>query len=75
MDHQYAAAADFSLDRHCDGIGMEGVGVTLEELKAERDRLKKRLEWLGVRSSGSERLERQIHRLEREIAQRGSQSA
>lgn len=48
--------------------------MTMDELLVERERLKKRLAWLGIRSDGSDRLERQIYRIEIRIAQKGAQS-
>ena len=49
--------------------------MTLEEMKAKRDALQRRLEWLGLKSSGSDKLEAQIRRLDRMIALAASGSA
>lgn len=49
-------------------IGDKGVGrMSHEELLAERARLKARLDWLGVRSTGSERIENRILHIERQL--------
>lgn len=40
----------------------------ISELREERERLKKRLDWLGVRSTGSDRIEAQIRQIDAEIA-------
>lgn len=37
----------------------------IETLEQERERLVKHLNWLGVRSTGSERIERRIAELDR----------
>lgn len=42
--------------------------TTYNQLKAEREQLKKRLSWLGIRSTGSERLERRIAEIDRKLA-------
>lgn len=49
--------------------------IGIDELIRERDKLQRRLEWLGVRSSGSDRLVAKIHRINIAIAERGVQSA
>jgi len=40
----------------------------ISELREERERLKKRLDWLGVRSTGSDRIEARIRQIDAEIA-------
>jgi hypothetical protein len=39
----------------------------INELREERERLKKRLDWLGVRSTGSDRIEARIRQIDAEI--------
>jgi len=39
----------------------------ISELHEERERLKKRLDWLGVRSTGSDRIEARIRQIDAEI--------
>ena len=51
---------------------MEWLQIGIDELIRERDRLQRQLEWLGVRSSGSDMLVDKIHRINVEIAVRGA---
>ena len=43
-----------------------------KELRQERDRLKAKLDWLGVRSTGSERIENRILQIERQLGAKKS---
>lgn len=47
----------------------------IEDLQRTREALSGRLAWLGVVSTGSERLKAQIEQLDREIEQKASQTA
>lgn len=41
--------------------------MNLESLREERERLKKRLEWLGVRSTGSDKIEQRIREIDKTL--------
>ena len=41
--------------------------MSIDKLQEERNRLQARLDWLGVRSTGSERIEKRIREIDRYI--------
>lgn len=43
--------------------------MTQIDLMSERDSLQRKLDWLGVRSTGSERIEKRIREIDREMGQ------
>ena len=49
---------------------MEWLQIGIDELIRERDKLQRRLEWLGVRSSGSDRLAAKINWINIAIAEK-----
>lgn len=47
----------------------------MKELLEERERLIQRLNWLGLRSTGSERIERRIKEIEEKLKREGVRGA